>query len=459
MGKIFVLFFSFVFVGIFSQSKIVVKESGTEFPISDAEIFCNKKLLGKTDENGILNFRTKCKKVKISANGFYEDDAVVDKFIEISLSKTDPKTQNIETVVLEDKSDPRALEILKKVNDNYKNNSPKSLDSYSFKSYEKISYDLDEDSIQHYNSFLEKRLDSLKNLPEKEMKEKEKKDSVESVNVMKLISSSKLFLWERASEFLYSKKYGEKINILDNRISGLQQPIYEMLSLRSNRNQIPREIREENRSLYRFFLTDSVEIEGRKNYVIHFRDADYKQTVKRRKFNGYLYVDAETFALKKIESNSKKKSEGSITSIWKPIDNKWFLEKENMKIRMGSTNFNPPKESSEKEKKSNEEEKKEKEKRIKFGNYIYLTADYFDFQSPIAEDAKDFKGYTMDVKNSDGSLLEKFRTDSLSEREKMTYAKIDSVGKKYKLDRKINIFSGLLKGAELPGSEGGGFSV
>jgi len=441
MEKIFTLIFSLVFAGFFSQSKIIVKETQSQLPISAAEISCNNKVIGKTDANGSLTFKTKCKKINIVADGFYEDNAVVDRFIEISLSKTDPKVQNIETVVLEDKSDPRALEILKKVNENYKNNSPKSLDSYSFKSYEKFSLDLDQDSISDYNHFIRKRIDSLKKLPEKEMKAEKKKDSIESVNIMKLMAESKLFLWERASEFLYSQKYGEKINILDNRVSGLQQPIYEMMALRSNRNQIPREIREENRTLYRYFLTDSITIDGRKNYVIRFRNADYKRTVKHRKFNGYLYVDTETYALKKIESNSKKKSEGNITSIWKPIDNKWFLVKENLKIKMGSTYFD--------EKYTQDEktgEKKENKNRKRFGNYVYMTADYFDFKTPAPGNRKDFKGYSMDVKNSDGTLLENFRTDSLTEREKMTYAKIDSVGEKYNLDRKLNIFTGLLKG-------------
>ena len=73
-------------------------------------------------------------------------------------------------------------------------------------------------------------------------------------------------------------------------------------------------------------------------------------------------------------------------------------------------------------------------------------ADYFDFKSPIDVEKKDFSGYTMDVKNSDGSTLDQFRTDSLTAREKLTYTKIDSVGKKYKLDQKLNIFTGLLKG-------------
>ena len=157
--------------------------------------------------------------MEVSASGFFQDDVVVDKVMEVFLAKNDGKMQSIQTVILEDKSDPRALEILKKVNAQYSNNSPKSLDSYSFKSYEKISLDLDEDSIKNYNSVIEKRIDSLKKLPEKAQTAEKKKDSLESVNVMKLMTSSKLFLWERASEFLYSKKYGEKINILDNRVA------------------------------------------------------------------------------------------------------------------------------------------------------------------------------------------------------------------------------------------------
>ena len=436
MNKLSTLLLIFAFLNIFGQSKITVLQAGEGVPIANASVICNKKILGKTDVSGVLNFRSKCKKVNVKAFGFHEDDAVVDKVMEISLTKIDPKTQSIEMVVINDKSDPLALEILQKVNDNYEKNSPLSLDSYSFKSYEKISFDIDEDSIKHYNNFLEKRLDSLKKLPEQVQTQERKKDSIESVNVMKLMSSSKLFLWEKASEYLFSKKYGEKINVLDNRVSGLKQPIYEMMTMRSNRNRIPREIRKENRSLYRFFLTDSIEIEGRKNYVIRFRQVDYKQAPNKRKFNGYLYVDAETYGLKKIESNSKKKSDGSITSIWKPINNKWFLSKENFKIKMGSTVFDT---------KKNDDEKEQKTKK-KFGNYVFVVADYFDFKTPIEENKKDFSGYTMAVKNSDGSILNQFRTDSLTAREINTYEKIDSVGKKYKLDQKVNAFSGLIKG-------------
>ncbi|WHF52077.1 DUF5686 family protein [Chryseobacterium gotjawalense] len=432
----------FLFIGLFffGQSKITVLKTGEGTPIPNASIFCKGKLFGKTNTEGTLTFKTKCEKVQVKAPGFYEDEAVVDKVMEISLSKNDPKTQSIEGVIISDKSDPRALRILQKVNDNFKNNSPQSLDSYSFKSYEKISFDFDEDSIKQYSQYLNHRLDSLKTVPVAIQSAEKKKDSLENLNVMKLMTESKLFLWERASEFLYSKKYGEKINILDNRVAGLKQPVYEMLALRSNRNKIPKEIQEENRTLYRYFLTDSIEIEGRKNYVIRFRQTDYKNPVQKRKFNGYIYVDAETYGLKKIESNSKKKSEGSITSIWKPIDNKWFLLKENFKIKMGSTVFDVNK--TDKKKKDDSDEKLKKQ----FGNYVFVRADYFDFKTSVDENKKDFSGYSMSVKNTAGDILEKYRTDSLTTREKMTYSKIDSVGKKYNLDQKLNVFTGFLKG-------------
>lgn len=435
MKHIYIFLFLFLAFTVHAQSEITVVRAGERTPIANATVSCNGKTLGSTNAEGKLSFRTKCKNVDVKAPGFYEDEAVVDKVMEITLEKADKNIGNIEKIVLKDKSDPRALAILQKVNERYKENSPLSLDSYSFTSYEKISFDLDEDTINTYKNYVSKRFDSLKLLPQKNQKPKNRKDSLEAVNVMKLIGESKIFLWERAQQFAFSKKYGEKVTVLDNRMSGLNEPVYEMLTLRSNRTKMPKEIAEENRNLYRFFLTDTLEIEGRQNYVIRFRQVTYKEPVNRRKFNGYIYIDANTYGIKKIESNSKKKSEGNITSIWIPIENKWFLQKESMKMKAGSTAFT--------EDQKNEDGKKKKQK---FGYYVYRTADYFDHKTNFDENSKDFKGYTMDIKNADGSLLEQYRTSGLTDREQNTYVKIDSVGKKYKLDQKAKLLTGFLKG-------------
>ncbi|WP_417430509.1 DUF5686 family protein [Halpernia sp.] len=435
MKKFYFIIFLTIFTFGNSQSKITVLNAENQLPISGAKVSCNNKILGFTNDSGILNFKTKCEKVTVFVKGFYEDDAITEKIMKVVLSKEDSSVKNIEGVILSDKSDPRALKILDNVNEKYKENSPQSLDSYSYKSYDKISFDINEDSLSTYRNYVNKRSDSLESLPQNNLSKEKKKDSLESKNVIKLIKSSKFFLWERVQEHLFSQKYGEKINVLDNRVSGLKEPIYEMMTLRSNRLKIPKEISKQNRDLYRFFLTDTIEIDGRKNFVIRFRQVDYKQIRKNRKFNGYIYIDMDSYAIKKIESNSKIKSDGSIISIWKPINNKWFLEKENLKIRAGNITFDE----------NNKKDKKDKIQK-KFGNYVYVKSDYFDFKSPINVTSKEFKGYTMDVEKADGTSLSKYRTEPLTEREKNTYVKIDSVGKKYKIDQKLGIFTNLLKG-------------
>ncbi|MCE3075891.1 DUF5686 family protein [Chryseobacterium gwangjuense] len=342
------------------------------------------------------------------------------------------KVTSIETVIIEDKSDPRALEILKKVNELFKENSPKTLDSYSYKSYEKVSLDIDEDSISQFKKLFDNTL----------FKKKRAKDSLNNITAKQIFSKSKLFLWERAQEFLYSKKYGEKINILDNRISGLKQPIYEMLALQqSNRDVVPDQVKHENRRLYRFFLTDTIEMDGRKNFVIRFREVNYKKNDKKRKYNGAIYIDTETYGIKKIENFSKNKNDGIITSTWFFYNNKWFLAQETVKLKMSNMVLE-----------EENREKHEKKNKKSFGTYAFLTSRYFDFQSPVEQNRSDFKGYTFTVKNVEGKTLNQYRMDPLTEREKNTYATIDSLGKIYNIDNKAQILSGLLNGQIRVGS-------
>lgn len=436
MKRVFIVLFLWAFAFGFSQSKLTVINEAKGTPISDATVSCDGKILGKTDPNGFLEFRSKCKSIKISAPNYFKESALVEDEMTVTLINTSSKTQSIETIILEDKSDPQALEILRKVNQFFKSNSPQSLDSYSYKSYEKISLDIDQDSISAFKEVFNDNFNLFK--------KQKTKDSIDDVSARRIFSKSKLFLWERAQEYLFSKKMGEKVNILDNRISGLKQPIYELISLQGNRDKIPNQIKPENRGLYRFYLTDTIEVDGRKNFVIRFREVSYKKSVKKRKFSGYLYIDIETYGIKKIESISKDKNEGNITSTWVFYNQKWFLDEESVKLRMSRMRMN-----------TTEQPNNDKENRAKknsFGTYAYLNSKYFDYQSPITEDPKDFKGYTFTVKNADGKTLQKYRTEPLSDREKNTYFVIDSLGKKYNVDRKARILTGLINGQIRAGS-------
>ena len=136
--------------------------------------------LEKLTQMGNLTFKTKCKKVDILANNFEDKEAEVRKEMQISLKPSSEKTGNIDRIVLNDKSDAKALKILDEFNKNHKKNSPQALDSYQFKSYSKISIDVDQDSIADYQNFLAKRADSLAKIEKRtfKQKDKEKKDSL-----------------------------------------------------------------------------------------------------------------------------------------------------------------------------------------------------------------------------------------------------------------------------------------
>ncbi len=443
MTKFLVLPFLFFTVLFFGQSQLKVLSKTDRKPIHNAAVYCEDELLGKTDLNGSLSFKTKCKKVEILADNFQDVTADVKKSMEVSMQPLSEKMGNIDKIIIQDKSDPRALRILDELNKRAKENSPKSLDSYTFKSYTKFSIDVDKDSVDIYKNFLAVRKDSLSKVDKKDVKQtkKDKKDSLTAEDFIQASAEGQMFLWEKAAQYKYSKSYGEKTNIIDNRMSGFKNPIYEALAINiSNLDRIPRQLRPENRKLFNFYLSDTLQIDGRKTYVIKFKEITDKKKQNPRKFNGKIYVDSETYALKKFESASKKRNEGEIVSVWKPIGGKWFLDYEDMRVKMGDQSFDTSK------KDSLKPGQKEKYNQKTFGNYLYVKNRFFGFELNKEQKASDFKGYSLEVKNSDGSLLDQYRTDSLTARENATYTKIDSFVQKYDFEKKLNTLTQLVRG-------------
>ncbi|MCA6065557.1 DUF5686 family protein [Chryseobacterium sp. RG1] len=443
MSKLLSTLFLFSTVLFFGQIQLKVINKSNKQPIHNAAVYCDDELLGKTDFNGNLSLKTKCKKVEILASNFEDVLADVKKSMEISMQPSSEKLDNIDRVIISDKSDPKALRILDELNKRAKENSPKSLDSYNFKSYSKFSIDVDKDSVDTYKNFLAVRKDSLSKVDKKDFKQKEKdkKDSLTAEDFISATEESQMFLWEKATEYKYSKSFGEKTNIIDNRMSGFKNPIYEALAINiSNLDRTPRQLRPENRKLFNFYLSDTLQLDGRKTYVIKFKEITDKKKQNPRKFNGKIYVDSETYALKKFESINKKRNEGNIVSVWKPINGKWFLDSEDIMLKMGDQSFDTSK------KDSIKPGEKPKYNKKKFGNYLYVKNRFFDFDINGKQKASEFKGYSLEMKNSDGSLLEKYRTDSLTARESATYTKIDSFVQKNDFEKKLNTLTQLMRG-------------
>ena len=453
MTKLLSPLFLFFTVLFFSQNQLKVFSKISKKPIQNAAVYCDDDLLGKTNYEGLLSFKTKCKKVEILASNFQDVTADTKKVMDISMIPLSEKQGIIDKVVIVDKSDPRALKILDEVNKRSKENSPKSLETYDFKSYTKFSIDVDKDSINIFKNFIGKRQDSLATINKKAFKQSksDKKDSLLQDEFINLTKDSQMFLWEKVAEYKYSQKFGEKTNIIDNRMSGFKNPVYEALAVNiSNLNRTPRQLLPENRKLFNFYLSDTLQLDGRKTYVIKFKEIKDKKKQNPRKFNGKIYIDSDSYALKKFESISKKINEGNITSVWKPIENKWFLDYEDIKLKMGDQTFNiSKKDSIPKESISNKNGKlsdRQKYNRKSFGSYLYVKNRFLDFKLNEAQKASEFKGYSLELKNSDGSLINQYRTDSLTAREAATYKNVDQFVQKHDFEKKLSFYTQLLRG-------------
>ena len=92
----------------FSQNQLQVINAKNQKAVYNAAVYCYDDLLGKTDANGKLTFKTKCKKVEIFANNFEDKEVSVQKEMKVSLTPSKEKTGNIDKVILTDKSDAKS---------------------------------------------------------------------------------------------------------------------------------------------------------------------------------------------------------------------------------------------------------------------------------------------------------------------------------------------------------------
>lgn len=95
--------FLFFTVLYFGQTSLKVFSKTDKKPIRDAAVYCDDNLLGKTNFDGVLSFKTKCKKVEILASNFEDVTADVKKSMEVAMQPLSEKQSNIDKVVITDK--------------------------------------------------------------------------------------------------------------------------------------------------------------------------------------------------------------------------------------------------------------------------------------------------------------------------------------------------------------------
>lgn len=154
---------------------------------------------------------------------------------------------------------------------------------------------------------------------------------------------------ESRSELYHSKERGiNREKIVANRISGFQEEntisqftgafllktnFYES-SIDIFKIRIPNPIAESSHILYNYYLVDSLNVEGRKTYVLRFHP---KKLVTSPTFDGQMMIDAEDFGIRNVQATlSNESSVNWIRHIYLDIrntrlpDGHWFPKEEEL---------------------------------------------------------------------------------------------------------------------------------
>lgn len=446
------LLFSFVSQAQFHING-VVKDSNTKLPLPFASIVIQDKTYNINDVDGKFSITSKVKisNFKVAYIGYAAVEISVDdqnKFYTISLM---PQVNDLNEVSVTNKNP--ALEIIRKTVQNKTQNNPlQKLKSFEFKAYNKLLITANPDSIDG-------RIDSIFIKKSKENKF-EKVDSSD-YKFKKIISKQHLFQTEKVSQFQYNEK-GFKETILGTKMSGFKNPIYEILgfnlqsfSIYDNQyelfeTQYTSPISDHSFQQYRFKILDSTSIQGRKTYMIYFKN---KKKRKQSGLEGVLYIDAENFAVNKAIMRIKGLLDISGTHEFEYIaDEKiWFPVHKIFKIVKGKNNYDIKILGETLPFDADDEAQTEDSRKKVASDFTYLLSEsnMFDIQHNIPVKIRDpylFMEVKKDAPNQNEAFWNRYRKDTLDLRSQRTYIALDSLVAKEKIEKRLFVGRKVLNG-------------
>lgn len=414
---------------IYAQTKITVTDGFMEDqPLQGVTVTDeHNQLLGETNAKGVFVAEDGIHLVNLYYDGYEAKKLYLyGKDISVEL---EPLTIELESTELSG-NDTRAEAIIKQAINNRKKNSIENLKTYQYKSYSKFLVTASTDSMP-FILFPKNKSDSSYN------------------DVRKLLEQSHLMLGERAMDHKFSKRLGTKNTVKATRISGTKIPMYEFAAMQPISNDFNQEkfkffFREfvnpvSNSGLreYRYRVSGMEKIEGKEMFIIAFFPVNRNKL--KQKIKGYLWVDQETKAIARFYAENL--SETNVMELemdWTNFKEYWFPKNQRLRMDGGEISYPSVKDSVLDDGSTKLDTIRKKEK-----VWLHLTSTHSDIISPVEFNRKDFKGYANEIDmgslvDSD-SILEEYRDNELTEMERNTYVKIDSLGEKYKIDKNIKL--------------------
>ncbi len=419
-----------------------IKDQNSKTPLAFATILTNSGNTTLSDIDGKFTVASTIKltSIKVSYIGYTSIERTLENDTKFNSIFLIPKTNELKEIVIS--SDTQGLAIIQKTIRNKVLNDPqKKLRSFEFKSYNKLLITANPDSIDG-------RIDSI--FIKKAIKGKNFKIDSSANKFKKIVSHQHLFQTERVSQFQYRGKE-LKETILGTKMAGFKQPIYEILSVNLQSFSIydshyelfetlyKSPISENALKDYRYKLLDSTEIQGRKSYLIYFKN---RKKSNEAGLEGVLYVDAENFAVNHAIMRIKGLLDISGTHEFKyyPEENVWFPNRKIFKIVKGKNNYDIRILGETLAFDSEEEQNTSRKKVASDFTYLVSETSLFDihYNIPVAiKNPFQYMEIQENAENRNESFWKNFRKDTLDYRSQRTYTVLDSIASKRKIEKRL----------------------
>lgn len=452
--KYFSLLFFFVTLSLQAQLQVngIVKDAANRKPLAFATLTTDSGISTVSDVDGKFNLFSKSSfsSFTVTYIGFMKATVAVEqnkKYYSILLTQN---TNDLKEIIISNQNP--ALAIIRKVIENKsKNNPQKKLQSFEFKSYNKLIVTANPDSINSKTDsvFATKRFE----------KELIKIDS-SNYKFKAIVSRRHLFQTEKLSQFQYDNNK-LKETIIGTKMAGFKQPIYEILAFNLQsfsiydssyelfETQYNSPIANDALKDYNFKLLDSLTIDGRNTYMIYFKN---KKKRKAAGLEGVLYIDQNNYAVAKAIMRIKGILDISAIhefhyvpkeQLWFPIHKTFKIIKgkndDDITILGGTIQFD------------GDVEKDFRPRKKAASDYTYLLSETnnFDFQynTPI-KIQKNFLSIEIkeDAINKPETFWNTYRKESLDNRSEKTYADLDSIAIKKRIANRLHFGRKIING-------------
>ncbi|MCC9062006.1 DUF5686 family protein [Flavobacterium piscisymbiosum] len=443
------LFFTLTIQAQFQINGIVTDSNNKPLPFATITTPDNINTITDVDGKFIFTPSQKATSFSVSYIGFQTKIVAITekRYYSVSLSQ---KTDDLKEVIISNENP--ALTIIRKVIANKnKNNPQKKLNSFEYKSYNKLIVTANPDSIDGridstaaYKDFDKKRI----NVDSSDYKFKE------------IITKQHLFQTEKVSQYQFGNNK-LKETILGTKMAGFKNPIYEVIafnlqsiSIYDNKYELF-ETKYENpisntaTTSYNYKLLDTVNIKGRETYMIYFKN---KQNRKSSGLEGVLYIDQENFAVAKAVMRIKGVLDisGIHEFEYVPSEKVWFQSNTTFKIVKGKNdddikilggtiqfdgdvedNFEPRKKSA--------------------SDFTYLLSEsnnfdiHYNTKTPI-KDPSLYIEIKEDANKKPEAFWNEYRKESLDLKGQKTYQLIDSLSIKKRIENRLGFGRKIING-------------